>query len=642
VSAAAPVFSRAEGLAWAPPERLLPSEWAEKYRVLSRRGSAEPGRLRLDRTPYAREVLDCLGDLEHTEVVLIKAAQEGGTEVAKSALGYWIDSEADNILAVLPNEKAAAEYMVQRIQPLAREPRLERWQTGRAYDFSKAQLELLHLTVFLGWSGSAQSLASRSIRYVISDEVDKAQDSDKEASALDLARDRLITFGHRAKHFVLSTPTTKQGPIWRTWDHTPDKRHFHVPCPDCAATQVLEWKNVRWEKREAEGDSRLIVAEQLLSGELRAWIVCAHCGYEISEGERMRAVESGHWVSALGPSPRSRRVAFHISALYSPWVPFARTVYEFLVGSVEGDLRNFWNSYLGLPQDESTTKAMGDVFTRRAEEHRPFLVPEWATCITAGADTQAEGGQIYWYYVVRAWGAGYRSRLLSWGKARSSAELLELTVQHRFPYEEHAGRYLCPSVVLVDSGGAAEINDGNTTEAVYRLALACPSSVVPVKGYSGRTRPDKKIKVSKITYSPPGSGKLPLEVLLHTLDTGHFKDLAVTLIQAEGPVMWEESNCVTPEYVSHMSAEEKARVRLGRGSEVRWVNNTRRRCDVWDASIYCLAGAHMIQADRRGEARESWGQSAAVETANEQRKTRQRSQGIAKKDRGPWINKGRH
>jgi len=50
--------------AWAsglkPDPYLTVSEWADRYRMLASRASAEPGRYRTRRTPYMREIMDAL------------------------------------------------------------------------------------------------------------------------------------------------------------------------------------------------------------------------------------------------------------------------------------------------------------------------------------------------------------------------------------------------------------------------------------------------------------------------------------------------------------------------------------------------------------------------------------------------------
>lgn len=609
-------WSDQERAAWAPPERLSGSEWAERYHMLPRRGTAEPGPYRLDRTPYVRGILDALTDEEHTEVVLCKGVQIGGTELGKAAIGCWIDQgEGDPILLTLPNQKAAEAYIVERIQPLLEIPRLARYVTSRTYDVRKDQIDLVHMSIHLAWSGSPQTMASRAIRYAVSDEVDKAQDTAKEAASLDLVRDRLVTFGHRAKHFILSTPTTTLGPIWVAFESTADKRYFHVPCPHCGAAQRLVWEQVRWDGREdtlAGADTfsperALQLADDLLSGRAAAWYECAHCGDAIEERDRMPAVEAGEWVSVLGPNPVSRRVAFHISALYSPWVSFGRLVSEYLRAVAEDDMRNFRNAFLALPQEDGPIcKREEDVFTARAKLHRPGIVPEWATIVTAGADTQARNGHPYWVYTVRAWGPRFRSRLIAAGIATTPEELARLTVDARFPVEGAPGLHVSPLICCVDSGGAAELIDGNTTWTVYQMSRRDPGRMIAVKGHGGSTRPDRKIQTRQIMYQPPGAPTPPVPVLLHVLDVEFFKDRLYSLIYDEDGALWEESDCLPPGYAAQMTAEEKARVKVGaRKVEVRWVNNTRQRTDYWDASVYCLAAAHMVRADERRAAREA-------------------------------------
>jgi phage terminase large subunit GpA-like protein len=64
-----------------PDPLLTVSEWADRYRVLSQRASSEPGRWRTERTPYLKEIMDCLSPSSPVQrVALMKGAQIGGTE----------------------------------------------------------------------------------------------------------------------------------------------------------------------------------------------------------------------------------------------------------------------------------------------------------------------------------------------------------------------------------------------------------------------------------------------------------------------------------------------------------------------------------------------------------------------------------
>src|SRR5512133_2645918 len=70
----------AAAAAGARPDPLLTiSEWADKYRTLAQRASAEPGPWRTDRTPYLREIMDCLSPSSPIErTIFVKGAQIGG------------------------------------------------------------------------------------------------------------------------------------------------------------------------------------------------------------------------------------------------------------------------------------------------------------------------------------------------------------------------------------------------------------------------------------------------------------------------------------------------------------------------------------------------------------------------------------
>ena len=60
----------------APVERVGVSEWSEKYGRLPS-DSAEPGRYRVDRTPYMREVMNAFTEPDIKRIVVKSAAQIG-------------------------------------------------------------------------------------------------------------------------------------------------------------------------------------------------------------------------------------------------------------------------------------------------------------------------------------------------------------------------------------------------------------------------------------------------------------------------------------------------------------------------------------------------------------------------------------
>ena len=71
----------------APAEDLTVAEWADKYRILSRESAAEAGKWDTNRTPYMKEILMCITDIETKKITMMCSAQIGKTEMLLNVLG---------------------------------------------------------------------------------------------------------------------------------------------------------------------------------------------------------------------------------------------------------------------------------------------------------------------------------------------------------------------------------------------------------------------------------------------------------------------------------------------------------------------------------------------------------------------------
>jgi len=65
-----------------PDPILKVSEWADEYRILSQRASAEPGKWHTNRTPYLKEVMDTLSAFDPTEEICFMAGAQVGKALA--------------------------------------------------------------------------------------------------------------------------------------------------------------------------------------------------------------------------------------------------------------------------------------------------------------------------------------------------------------------------------------------------------------------------------------------------------------------------------------------------------------------------------------------------------------------------------
>src|SRR5260370_36068543 len=100
---AAEVYGTAFSQGLRPESKLTVSDWADKYRLLWQRASAEAGRWRTARTPYLREIMDALSSSSPYErVVFMQDAQIGGTECGHNFLGYLIHHPPRPTMSVQP------------------------------------------------------------------------------------------------------------------------------------------------------------------------------------------------------------------------------------------------------------------------------------------------------------------------------------------------------------------------------------------------------------------------------------------------------------------------------------------------------------------------------------------------------------
>src|SRR5262249_54830958 len=155
-----------------------------------------------------------------------------------------------------------------------------------------------HIT--LAGANSPASLASRPIRIVLCDEVDRFPASaGAEGDPVSLAKQRSATFWRR-KLILVSTPTIKGSSRIAAAYAESDQRRYLVPCPACGTRQVLDWHHVRWPRNHPEA----------------AVYACAACDATWNDGRRLAAVARGAW-EAQGPACGT--AGFWLSSLYSPW-----------------------------------------------------------------------------------------------------------------------------------------------------------------------------------------------------------------------------------------------------------------------------------------------------------------------------------
>ena len=192
-----------------PPPPLTVSQWADKYRVLSAESSAEPGRWHTEKAPYQRAIMDAIGDPHVRSVVVMSAAQIGKTDAfILNPLGYYMDYAPAPILVMQPTLDMGQTFSKDRLAPMIRDtPELrDKIDVKSRYSgntIMKKNFPGGHITIV--GANSATGLASRPIKVLLADEVDRYPASaGTEGDPLSLAQKRQTTFWDK-KTVIVST-----------------------------------------------------------------------------------------------------------------------------------------------------------------------------------------------------------------------------------------------------------------------------------------------------------------------------------------------------------------------------------------------------------------------------------------------------
>jgi phage terminase large subunit GpA-like protein len=600
-----------------PDASMTVSTWADRYRILSNKASAEAGRWRTDRTPYLREIMDHLSTTSPVQrIVFMKGAQTGGTEAGCNLIGYVIHQAPGPILAIAPTVDMAKRYSKQRIEPQINESPVlrQRVAPARSRDAGNTMLskEFPGGVLLMTGANSAVGLRSMPARYIFMDEIDGYPgDVDGEGDPILLAERRSVTFGHRRKMFLVSTPTLKDtSRIQREFSQS-DQRYYLVPCPYCQHQQALVFSQLFWPKsKPSEAKYRCVKCEKL-----------------IDEHHKTKMLAKGQWQPSNNHpvSPHTR--GYHLSSLYSPigWFSWgdAASMYEEAQQHTEL-MKGFVNTVLGEPFEEACEAPEWERLYERRNDYPIGTVPEGGLFLTAGVDIQRDRIEcevVAWGRNKISWSVDYQIFDGDTAQAAVWKKLDELLAKD-WP---HANGSTMPIRVLA-------IDSGYATQEVYSWVrqhpqaawgatgarASQPRTVVAVKGRDRDTA--LILGVSKADTGGKRQGlrvwgvsspvakvelyrwlKLPRVVDTKTTDVELSDDKKQNNQAEESPQM-PAGSCFFPpyneEYFKQLTAEKRV-TRLHKGfPKVTWEKDPSRRNEALDCRVYARAAASIYGLDR--------------------------------------------
>ena len=589
------------GLAWAdglsPDPDITFDAWAEEFRYLPP-DSSEPGKFRLSRTPFMRDILRDLSPSSPVdEVILVKGGQISGSETANNFIGAVMHLAPGRCLFVQPTVDAAKDYVRERINPLIEyTPVLrERASETKSRDGSNTVKFKRFPGGFLAFAGanSAQALQSRAIRYLVLDEIDRyPRDVDGQGDPVGMAEKRTDTFKRNRKKFKLSTPGNKdESRILKDYVET-DQRRYYVPCPHCGHMDYFRRERLRWPANAPR----------------EATMTCHGCGAEIEERHKtwmMDQANGAEWrATAVSKDPRKR--GYHVPGLLSPlgwraWGDIAQDLEHALLLASCGDdalLKKVINLDFGEGYEAQAERAVADAIKARAEPYGMRSVPRGGLILTAACDVQhnrLEAKAMAWGRQEEAWVVDYQ---VFWGDPMQAGVWQQLDAWLLRPL-----RYEVGGTEMRIAACAIDASDGHTMEEVFKFVRPRTGRMVfAIKGHKTYDAP----------MLPPPSArevdragvKVKTGDLLWMVGVNQIKNVLSARLRVETA----GRNCIhfgkwlPDNYWPMLASEKLTRKTLNGNVYKRWVKIDGERNEGWDLLVYNYAAAIRLGVNRWGDA----------------------------------------
>lgn len=579
--------------------------------------------------------MDAVSDPTVEVVVGMCASQTGKTEALNNVAGFHIDQDPAPILLLQPTLEMAEAWSKDRLAPMLRDSPCfaGKVQDPRSRDSGNT---VRHKTfpgghITMAGANSPASLASRPIRIVLADEIDRFPASaGAEGDPVSLARKRSKTFWNR-KVVLTSTPTIAGlSRIEEAYEES-DKRRYFVPCHDCGEFQVLKWPQVRWDEDRPS----------------TAAYICESCGSAWSDQRRAGAVAKGQWRAT---APFNGIAGFHIWQAYSPWVKLSEIVTEFLASRANPQrLKVFVNTELA-----ETWKEKGDApewkrLYDRAEDYKIGTAPPGVLFLTAGIDIQHDRIEVF----IWGWGRGLESWLVEYrvlpGDPYAEDVWAALDAVMAETWEHASSSSLSLSKVAIDSGYA-------TTQVYAWAKKQRPGQVMVVKGVE-RGAAGVGHPTAVDVADQKGGKKKRRGATVYPVVGGIYKSELYGFLRLEAPTV-ESGDPFPPGYVhmgkfgeeifKQITAEQLVTKTIKFRQRTEW-EKTRERNEALDCRVYARAAAAIFGVDRFND--RHWAQFEAhldarpakakatlkAESADEP----EASEGAREAPRPGWISRGK-
>lgn len=577
------------------------SEWADSYRMLAQ-GAAEPGRWHTSRAPYQKDIMDAFTAKGVHRVIVKSCSQVGKSDIMNNVIGRFAHLDPCTMMMIQPTLADGEDFSKSRIQPMIEATkvlkRIFRESKSRSSSNTIMSKYFTGGRLIIAGANAPSGLASRPIRILLCDEVDRFPDSaGAEGDPVDLAAKRTTTYWNRLIG-LFSTPTIKDASRIDDEYMTGTQEEWQHQCPNCKEWHLLTHRQMVTDHETSHRQNKKHVFVKSVH-----W-VCPDCGFKFSESEMRNAPQK--FISQNPDAFRTDTRSYFVNCWTSPWLTWDRVMKEWL--EAEGDPERekvVYNTRFGESYERKGSFESEDVFLQRREDYGAEL-PDGVLILTAAVDVQDNRLE----YEIKGWGHGEEQ----WGVVKgiimgvpdTQEVWSKLDEQLDRVYRFANGRGLMVARTFIDSGG-------HYTKYVYAYCLRnYHKQRFAIKGAS---KPGEPL-IAKISKVEVDNHSIPL-VLLGT-DSGKQYIMDRLSIEVPGakymhfPLDKAESKNVNGDLVTEilrnrgydriyfrgLISEELVPRKHNGVIVMRWENIAKdRRNEPLDLSVYNLACLQSIRPD---------------------------------------------
>ena len=380
-----------------PLPKTSVSQWADNHRMLSSGISAEPGKWKTSRAPYQKDIMNAFTEPGIHRVVVKSSSQIGKSDMMNNVIGRFAHLDPCAIMMIQPTIDMAQDYSKTRIALMIRDTKV---LNTLFYDVKSRDANNTILSkVFPGGrlimcgANSPAGLASRPIRILLADEVDRFPDSaGTEGDPVDLAAKRMTTFWNSCMG-LFSTPTNEGSSRIDEEYLAGTQEEWQHKCPNCGEYHLLRHIDMTVDYKEIKTPSgkKTVIVNDV------KWR-CPHCGFSFSEKEMKQTPQK--YISRNADALKNGIRSFFVNGFTSPWMTWSKIMREWLEAKGDPEREKvIMNTVFGESYKQKGAFEDEQIFLRRRESYGAEL-PNGVLLLTAAIDTQDNRLE----YEVVGWG----------------------------------------------------------------------------------------------------------------------------------------------------------------------------------------------------------------------------------------------